>query len=88
MYGIFYKEKNIYHYCLGSPKFFPNLEKYEIKQNKYAEFKFKSREQEKIVNLEEKIIKQWIPSTNYNIKTNLKIELYNNDNCYIYLPIK
>ena len=38
--------------------------------------------------LEEKINKQWLPSTNYNIKNNLKIELYKNNYCYIYLPIK
>lgn len=88
MYGIFFKEENIYNYYLGSTKYFPNLEKYEIKKNEYAEFKLISREQEKIVSLEEKINKQWIPSTNYNIKNNLKIELYKGDNCFIYLPIK
>jgi len=88
MYGIFSKEENIYHYYLGSPKYFPNLEKYEIKKNEYVEFKLISRDQEKIVDLEEKINKQWIPSTNYHIKKHLKIELYKDDNCYIYLPKK
>ncbi len=88
MYGIFSKEESIYHYYLGSVKCFSDLEKYEIKKNEYAEFKILSREQEKIVSLEEKINKQWIPSTNYNIKNMLKIELYENDNCYIYLPLK
>lgn len=88
MYGIFFKENNIYHYCLGSRKYYPNLEKYEIPQNEYAEFKLASRMQRNIVEMEEKIIKQWIPSTNYNIKSNLKIELYKDNDCYIYLPIK
>ena len=41
-----------------------------------------------IVSFEEKINKQWIHATNYNINNNLKIELYMNDSCYIYLPIK
>lgn len=88
MYGIFSKEKDLYHYYLGSTKYFFDLEKYEIKENEYAEFKLTSRKQNEIVNLEDKINKQWIPSTNYNIKNNLKIELYKGDNCYIYLPIK
>ncbi len=87
MYGIFSKNGNLYHYFLGSTKYFPDLEKYEIQKNAYAEFKLISREQHKIVNLEKKINKQWIPSTNYNIKNKLKIELYKDDSCFIYLPI-
>lgn len=88
MYGIFSKDDNIYHYYLGSTKYDPDLEKYEIIENEYAEFKLISRNQNDIVCLEEKINRQWIPSTNYNIKNNIKIELYKDDNCYIYLPIK
>lgn len=88
MYGIFFKEERLYHYYLGSTKYFSNLEKYEIKKNEYAEFKLMSREQSEIARLEEKINKQWIPSTNYNIKNNLKIELYKDNDCFIYLPIK
>lgn len=88
MYGIFSKNGNTYDYYLGSTKYFPNLEKYEIDKNKYAVFKLISRNQNDIVSFEEKINKQWIPSTNYNIKNNLKIELYKEESCYIYLPIK
>lgn len=88
MYGIFSKEEGSYHYYLGSTKHFSDLEKHEIKKNEYAEFKLISREQNEIINLDKKINKQWIPSTNYNIKNNFKIELYKGDNCYIYLPIK
>ena len=88
MYGIFSKNENIYNYYLGSTKYFSNLEKYKIEKNKYAIFKLISRNQNDIVSLEEKINKQWMPATNYNINNNLKIELYMNDSCYIYLPIK
>lgn len=88
MYGIFYKNDNSFHYYLGSTKYFSNLEKYEIKENEYAVFKLVSRQQNDIVSLEERINKQWIPSTNYNIKNNFKIELYKDDNCYIFIPIK
>ena len=88
IYGIFIKNEKKYHYYLGSTKYFSDLEKYVIVENEYAVFKLNSRNQKDIVNLEERINKQWIPSTNYIIKSNLKIELYNGDNCYIYLPIK
>lgn len=88
MYGIFSKEYNVYHYYLGSTQYFLDLEKFEIKENEFAEFKLLSRDQNEIVALESQINKQWIPSTNYSIKNNLKIELYSGDNCFIYLPIK
>lgn len=88
MYGIFCKSGTSYHYYLGSTKYFPNLERYEIKKNEYVEFKLMSRKQTDIVNLEERINRQWIPSTNYNIKNNLKIELYREENCFIFLPVK
>ncbi len=88
MYGIFSKDNGLYHYYLGSTESYPNLEKYVIDKNKYVIFKLISKDQKDIVDLEEKINKQWIPSTNYNIKSNLKIELYKDNCCYIYLPIK
>ncbi len=88
MYAVFLKEKDLYHYYLGSTKYFSNLEEYKIKENEYAIFKLISRKQNDIVSLEDKISKQWIQSTNYNIKGNLKIELYKDDICYIYVPIK
>lgn len=88
MYGIFFKNEEIYHYYLGSTKQFPNLEKYEIKKNKYAIFHLRSRNQIDIVRLERKINKQWIPSTNYEVIANLKIEYYQDDTCSIYLPVK
>lgn len=88
MYGIFSKSKGLYHYYLGSAKCFHDLEKCETNKGEYAIFKLMSRNQNDIAGLEEKINKQWIPSTNYNIKSNLKIELYKDEYCYIYLPIK
>lgn len=88
MYGIFFKDEGLYHYYLGSSKYFPDLEKYEIKENEYVAFKFSSRQQEKIADFEKKINSQWIPSTNYSVKNDLKIELYKGEYCYIYLPIK
>ena len=88
MYGIFLKSNGIYHYFLGSSKYYPNLEKYILDKNKYAVFKLISRNQLDIVNLVDKINKQWIPSTNYHILGNLKIELYKDNYCYILMPLK
>lgn len=88
MYGIFHKDSGVYHYYPGSTKHFANLEKIEIKGGNYAIFKLASVEQNDIVNFDEKINKQWINSTNYQIKDSIKIELYKDNYCYTYLPIK
>lgn len=88
MYGIFFYDKGVYHYYLGSKKTNQKLEKYVIDKGKYVVFKLTSTKQEDIVNLEEKINTQWLPSTNYDINNNLKMELYKDNYCYIYLPIK
>jgi predicted transcriptional regulator YdeE len=59
-----------------------------IKQNEYAIFHLASRNQNDIVTLEQRINKQWVPSTNYNIKNSLKIELYKKDSCDLFIPIE
>ena len=88
MYGIFCKNNNTFDYYLGSEKYDNNLEQYNIKKKRYIVFNLNSRSQNDIVSLEEKINKQWIPSTNYNIKNNTKIEFYHNNTCYICLSIE
>ena len=88
MYGIFYKDFDTYHYYLGSTKYFSELEKYEIKENKYIIFRVLSQKQNDIVNIAKKIDKQWIPSTSYSVNNNMQIELYKDDYCYIYLPME
>ena len=88
MYGIFYNNNGFYHYYLGSKKQLSSLEKFIIEENEYAIFNLPSRKQNDIIDFERKINKQWIPSTNYQIKNAIKIELYKNNQCYIYLPIQ
>ncbi len=88
MYGIFSKTSGSYHYYLGSTKYFPNLENIKINKGKYAMFKLISKNQNDIASFEQQLNKQWVPATNYDIKNNFKIELYKNDYCYIYLPLK
>lgn len=87
MYGIYYKEKKSYHYLLGSEKCINNLEVYKIQKGKYVVFTLPSREQKDIVELEKRINKQWIPSTNYNVEDTLKIEYYNDNICCIWLKV-
>lgn len=88
MYGIFSKNDNKYHYYVGSINKDSKLEKYTIKKGKYAIFKIKSREQKNIIDLENKIYKQWFSSTSYITGDNDNFELYDNENCYIYVSIK
>ncbi len=88
MYGIYYKNNNVYHYYLGSKKHYQELVPFTIEEKEYALFRLNSRNQKDITNLESRINKQWIPSTSYNAYKNLKIELYQDNMCYIYLPIE
>ena len=88
MYGIFYNNNDFYHYYLGSKKQLSSLEKFIIEEYVYSIFNLPSRKQNDIIDFEKKINKQWIPSTNYQIKNTIKIELYKNNQCYIYLPIQ
>ncbi len=88
MYGIFIKNKNQYHYYLGSKLKFPNLEEYIIPKGKNVVFELLSRDQNDIVNLDYNIKEKWIPSTNFQVQKHIKIECYLENKCYIYLPIK
>lgn len=88
MYGIFYKDKEGYHYYLGSKKKSSKLETYEIKKGKYVVFRLSSRDQKDIVSFEDKIEKQWVPATNYTVFGNTRIEFYEQEYCYIFLPIE
>lgn len=88
MFGVFYKKEELFHYYLGSKEKFENLEKFTINENNYVIFKLSSKEQQDIVDIEDKINKEWIPSTNYDVMANIKIELYKDDCCYIFLPIR
>lgn len=88
MYGIYSYENNIYNYYLGSKKYFGELEQYKINEGNFIVFKLKSREQKDIIDLDKRIKKQLIPSTNYEIKNNMEIEYYKEDFCYIYLEVE
>lgn len=88
MYGIFLGINHKFQYFLGSQKEYPDLEKFKIKKGKYAVFTLSSREQENIVELENRINKQWIFSTDYHVQDNLKIEYYEGDTCYILLKFE
>ena len=66
---------------------YKNTEKFVIPKGKYVIFNVGSREQKDIVKTDNLIYSRWLPSTNYNIMEDMHIELYTENNCYIYIPI-
>jgi len=88
MYGISLYKDNKYFYYVGSEKNYKNTERIIIPKSKYAIFDVGSREQKDIVKTENLIYNQWIKSTDYEILNEFNFELYINDNCYLYIPIK
>ena len=88
MYGISTEDGMTKNYYVGSIEKFDGAEEFVIPKGKYSVFEVGSREQKDIVDTENTIYKQWLQSTNYNVDENFSFELYTNNNCYIYIPIK
>ncbi len=88
LYGIFFKDNIGYHYLLGSEIKLNQLEKFIIQSGTYAVFSLPSRKQKSIVELEQRINKQWIPSTDFKVESPQKIEYYQDNICYIYLKVE
>lgn len=88
MYGISLCKYNKYFYYVGSEKNYKDTQVITIPKSKYAIFAVGSREQKDIVKTENLIYNQWIKSTNYKILNEFNFELYIDDNCYLYIPIK
>lgn len=88
MYGISLENSNDQIYYVGCGKQYEGTEKFVIPKGKYAIFNVGSREQKDIIKTEEIIYKQWIRSTGYEIDDKFNFELYIENNCYIYIPIK
>lgn len=88
MYGISLYKDNKYFYYVGSEKNYKNTEKVIILKSKYAIFDVGSRKQKDIIKTENLIYNQWLKSTDYEILNEFNFELYIDDNCYLYIPIK
>lgn len=88
MYGISLENDNERIYYVGSEKQYDGTEKFVIPKGKYAIFNVGSREQSDIIKTERTIYNQWLPSTDYKIDDSFDFELYVENNCYIYIPIK
>ena len=86
-YAVSYFKDNEYIYLVGCEIKYENTEEVLIPKGKYAIFNVGSREQEDIVDTDKEIYTKWLPSTNYKINEDMHIEVYNDDNCYIYIPI-
>ena len=87
MYGIYVEKENLYYY-VGSKNKYENTKEFIIPKGEYVIFNVGSREQKDIIKTENIIYTQWLPSTNYIIDENWNFELYIDNNCYIYIPIK
>lgn len=88
MYGISLENSNEQIYYVGCEKQYEGTEEFVIPKGKYAIFNVGSREQSDIVEIQNIIYKQWLESTGYEIDNNFCFELYIENNCYIYIPIK
>lgn len=86
-YAISFHRKNEYIYLVGCKVKYDDTEKFIIPKGTYAIFSVGSREQKDIVKTDNGIYSRWLPSTNYNIIKDMHIELYTENNCYIYIPI-
>ena len=71
-----------------SPKNYKDTQIITIPKSKYAIFEVGSREQKDIVETENLIYNQWMKSTNYEISNEFNFELYIDDDCHLYIPIK
>ena len=87
-YAISYFKNGEYHYLLGSKKRIKESDVLKIKDGKYAIFEVGSLKQKDIIKTYDFINKIWNNSSRINIISKLKIEVYKNDNCFIYVPIK
>lgn len=88
MYGISEYKENTYYYYVGSKEKYNGTKKVIIPKGKYAIFNVGSREQKDIVKTENYIFSKWLPSTNYIVEDDFSMELYVQDNCFIYIPVK
>lgn len=88
MYGISLENNGELIYCVGCEKQYKGTEEFIIPKGKYAVFNVGSREQKDIVRTENIIYKQWLQSTGHQIDDEFNLELYVENNCYIYIKIK
>lgn len=88
MYGVSFYKDDMHYYYVGSKKEYENTKKLVLPSGKYAIFNVGSREQKDIIKTLKIIYTAWLPSTNYVVDKNWHLELYIDNNCYLYIPIK
>lgn len=88
LYGVSICEQNLYKYYVGSELKQKGTKIITIPNGKYAIFNVGTDEQKDIVSTYNSIYNEWLKSTNYKVLDKPEIEVYEKDNCYIYIPIK
>lgn len=88
MYGISIYLGDKYEYYVGSEVNLSNTKKVIIEKGKYAVFEVGKIDQQEINKVYDYIYKTWLKSTKYEPLEKPEIEVYENNNCFIYIPIK
>ena len=86
-YAVSYYNGNEYVYLVGCKTKYKDTEEIVILKGKYAIFNVGSREQKDIIETNKIIYTKWLQSTSYKVDEDMNIEVYTDDNCYIYIPI-
>ncbi len=87
MYAIYNHKKKEYCYFVGSTKKIPGTEEFLLPAGKYAIFSVGSREQKQIIGTDQMIYHEWLPSTNFRLEKTPCFEYYQQENCFIGVPI-
>lgn len=87
-YGFVIQKSEDYKYYVGCKIQMDELEKVIIPSGKYMIFKINSRNQNSIIGLKKDINESYLPSTNYEVDNKVMFEYYENNSCYMYVPIK
>lgn len=87
MYGICKCINNKFEYYVGCQKRLPGTKKIIIDKGLYAVFEVNTYEQKDINKVYDFVYNEWIKSTNFEVVEKPEMELYENDKCYIYIPI-
>lgn len=86
-YGIYYTDE-AHRYFVGTERRTTGLTKFHLIGGRYAIFHLNSRQQQKIIELEEKIYKQWLPATDFMAGKGFNFEFYSQEGVDLYFSIR
>lgn len=87
-YALTYTDNNILYYLVGSKYKDDDLYKYNVKSSEYAIFEVGNKEQKDIIKTIKYINLIWYNSSSLNVKDEPYLEVYKENNCFIYVPLE